>query len=172
MTALTGEIEVAQPPIAVYRLYGADGALLRVGITENPTRRFREYAKESDWWPRVTRKTVELHSDRESALWAETAVIRSLRPPHNAVASRAVEGRQKPAYPLHHEPLAVTQARESAGLTKTQLAKHVGCSLSLISEIESGSRNATPAMLLRLAEALNCPVVVLERKRAVSGSAA
>lgn len=32
-------------------------------------------------------------------------------------------------------------------------------------EIESGWRNATPARLQDMAEALNCPVVVLEAKR-------
>jgi transcriptional regulator with XRE-family HTH domain len=79
-----------------------------------------------------------------------------------------------PKSPLDHEPDAVVYAREKAGLTRTALAGRLGVSLSLISQIESGDRNATPAMLLRLAEALNCPVVVLERKRplAVGESAA
>jgi transcriptional regulator with XRE-family HTH domain len=54
--------------------------------------------------------------------------------------------------------------REQASLTKTQLAKACGVSVSLISEIESGTRNATPAMLNKLAVVLNCPRVVLERK--------
>jgi transcriptional regulator with XRE-family HTH domain len=58
----------------------------------------------------------------------------------------------------------VTYARRQAGLTKTQLARACGVSLSLISEIEGGTRNATPAMLTKLASALNCPRVVLERK--------
>jgi transcriptional regulator with XRE-family HTH domain len=52
-----------------------------------------------------------------------------------------------------------------AGLTKTQLAKACKVSLSLISEIENGTRNATPATIIKLAKALNCPPVVLERKR-------
>jgi transcriptional regulator with XRE-family HTH domain len=66
--------------------------------------------------------------------------------------------------PLGHEPEAVGFAREKAGLTKTEVAVACGVSLSLISEIEAGTRNATPAMLDRLAEVLNCPRVVLERK--------
>ena len=40
-----------------------------------------------------------------------------------------------------------------------------GVSKSLITEIANGTRNATPAMLNKLASALNCPRVVLERKR-------
>lgn len=67
--------------------------------------------------------------------------------------------------PLDHDPEAVTYARTKAGLTKTQLAERIGVSLSLISEIEKGTRNATPTNLTRMAEVLNCPVVVLERKR-------
>lgn len=67
--------------------------------------------------------------------------------------------------PLDHEPEAVTYARKKAGLSQLQLATALGISPSLMSQIESGDRNATPAMLLRLAEVLNCPLVVLERKR-------
>jgi transcriptional regulator with XRE-family HTH domain len=73
--------------------------------------------------------------------------------------------------PLDHEPEAVAYAREKAGLNRAQLAERVGCAPSLITEIEGGTRNANPAMLLRLAEALNCPVVVLERKRPSAGAA-
>ena len=83
----------------------------------------------------------------------------------NRAQMRAAGYRTPPKSPLDHEPAAVTYAREQAGLTKTQLAQMCAVSLSLISEIESGTRNATPAMLIKLAEALNCPRVVLERKR-------
>jgi transcriptional regulator with XRE-family HTH domain len=76
--------------------------------------------------------------------------------------------RNRPKDPLDHEPEAVIYARVQAGLTKTQLAGMCGVSLSLISEIESGTRNATPAMIIKLARALNCPRVVLERKREIA----
>jgi transcriptional regulator with XRE-family HTH domain len=66
---------------------------------------------------------------------------------------------------LDHEPEAVEYARRKAGLTVTDVARELGVSVSLISQIESGNRNATPAMINRLAEVFNCPVVVLERKR-------
>lgn len=79
--------------------------------------------------------------------------------------SAANAQRTLPKDPLDHEPQAVTYAREQAGLTKTQLAAACRVSLSLISEIEAGTRNATPAMLAKLATALNCPRVILERKR-------
>jgi transcriptional regulator with XRE-family HTH domain len=66
---------------------------------------------------------------------------------------------------LDHEPEAVTWARKKAGLTKRALAKRVGISEQLMGEIESGWRNATPGNLLKIAGELNCPIVVLERKR-------
>ncbi|WP_395103755.1 helix-turn-helix domain-containing protein [Actinomadura sp. SCN-SB] len=56
-------------------------------------------------------------------------------------------------------------AREQAGLTQAKLAEACGVAFSLISEIERGTRNATPAMLIKMAAVLNCPRVVLERKR-------
>ncbi|MBM9508053.1 helix-turn-helix domain-containing protein [Actinacidiphila acididurans] len=65
---------------------------------------------------------------------------------------------------LDHEPAMVTWARKKAGLTKRALAARIGISEQLMSEIESGWRNATPANLAKIAEALNCPVVGLERK--------
>jgi transcriptional regulator with XRE-family HTH domain len=76
----------------------------------------------------------------------------------------AVRVRTRPSR-LHHEPEAVTWARQKAGLTKRELAGRVGISEQLVGEIESGWRSATPANLIRIAAALNCPLVVLERKR-------
>jgi transcriptional regulator with XRE-family HTH domain len=73
--------------------------------------------------------------------------------------------RQPPKDPFDHEPGVVTYARQQAGLTKTQLAAACGVSLSLISEIEAGTRNATPATIGKLGTVLDCPRVVLERKR-------
>jgi transcriptional regulator with XRE-family HTH domain len=59
----------------------------------------------------------------------------------------------------------VTWAREKSGLTKRRLAELVGISEQLMGEVESGWRSATPANLAKIAKALNCPIVVLERKR-------
>jgi transcriptional regulator with XRE-family HTH domain len=72
---------------------------------------------------------------------------------------------------LYQEPEAVTWAREKSGLTKRALADLVGISEQLMGEIESGWRSATPANLVKIAEALNCPIVVLERKRHVTRAA-
>lgn len=76
--------------------------------------------------------------------------------------------RRRPNQPLNHEPEAVTYAREKAGLTKRLLAEMCGWSEQLQGDIEKGRRNANHARLVKIAEACNCPVVVLERKREVA----
>ena len=73
--------------------------------------------------------------------------------------------RTQPKQPLDHEPEAVAYALQNSGLTKQQLAEMCGVAPSLITEILAGTRNATPIMIGKLAYALNCPRVVLERKR-------
>lgn len=65
----------------------------------------------------------------------------------------------------------MTWARKQAGLTKTAVAQALGVSLSLISEIEAGTRNATPENINRLAGVFNCPRVVLENKVAADSGA-
>jgi transcriptional regulator with XRE-family HTH domain len=67
--------------------------------------------------------------------------------------------------PLDHDPAAVVWARKAKGVTQTWLAREIGVSPGHMSEIEGGSRNAPPHLLNKIAEALNCPVTVLERKR-------
>ncbi|WP_328915018.1 MULTISPECIES: helix-turn-helix domain-containing protein [unclassified Streptomyces] len=74
--------------------------------------------------------------------------------------------RPNPAAQAPPEPEAGTRAREKAGLTKRDMAARIGISEQLRGEIESGWRSATPANLIRIADALNCPLVALERKRA------
>lgn len=67
--------------------------------------------------------------------------------------------------PLDHEPEGCVFARKAAGLTLTEAAKQMDMAVSLLSEIEKGTRNLTPARMQALARVYNCPVVVLQRKR-------
>lgn len=59
---------------------------------------------------------------------------------------------------LNQRPEEITKARKNARLTKTALAAAVERSLSLISEIEGGTRNAQPDLLVRIAAVLKVPV--------------
>ncbi len=95
-------------------------------------------------------------------LWAECAADDGSG--EKAEEVRGGRKRERP-HRLYQEPEAVTWAREKCGLTKRGLAELVGISEQLMGEVESGWRSATPANLAKIAQALNCPIVVLERKR-------
>ena len=56
--------------------------------------------------------------------------------------------------------MAIRDARESAGLTQTELAARMGVAQSALSRIEAGRANMTPEMLTRVATALGAPLVV------------
>lgn len=73
--------------------------------------------------------------------------------------------RTKRNSPLDHEPEAVAYALKQSGFTQKQFAQELGKSESLVSEILKGTRNATPDLIAKMAGVLNCPRVVLERKR-------
>jgi predicted GIY-YIG superfamily endonuclease len=68
---------------ALYRIYDADGALLYVGVTGNPKRRFAEHASDKSWWALAARRDIEWYESRASAEMAERAAIRAHDPYHN-----------------------------------------------------------------------------------------
>ena len=67
--------------------------------------------------------------------------------------------------PLNQDPKAVRWALAASRMNQEQLRQRTGISASLINEILSGKRNATPEKLGLIADALNCPVSVLEAKK-------
>lgn len=72
--------------------------------------------------------------------------------------------------PLNHEPEALEYAINKAGVTQTWLREELlrnGATVSKgqLSEMVKGTRNCQQPLLVAIAKALNCPLVVLERKR-------
>lgn len=72
--------------------------------------------------------------------------------------------------PLNHEPEAMEWAWRKSGLTQVQLLEALAAagnpvSKGQLSEIIKGTRNCQQPLLEAIAKVLNCPVVVLERKR-------
>jgi predicted GIY-YIG superfamily endonuclease len=86
-TTLVRAIEWGTPqtpvPTALYRLRDQSGALLYVGITDNPERRWKDHAKDKSWWPDVKDRSVEWLPTRDHALAAEATAIRAERPRYN-----------------------------------------------------------------------------------------
>lgn len=68
---------------AVYRLYGSDGFLMYVGITNDPDRRFKQHAADREWWPGVVDRQVDWYTRRCDAEMAEQAAIKVHAPPWN-----------------------------------------------------------------------------------------
>lgn len=72
---------------ALYRLFDADGALLYIGIANDPKTRWSSHAGEKRWWGDVARKTLEWFATREEAESAEVAAIVGERPQYNVTHS-------------------------------------------------------------------------------------
>lgn len=53
---------------------------------------------------------------------------------------------------------AITAARGRKDLSKAELARRIGVSRSLMTEMEAGTRNATEDNLQKLADELECPI--------------
>lgn len=71
-------------PTALYRLYDAGSALLYIGRSINPKRRWKEHRKEMPWWPEVARKDVEWLREAGTDAWrAEFYAIRTENPRYN-----------------------------------------------------------------------------------------
>ena len=68
---------------ALYRFHDADGALLYVGMTADPSARFRAHKKGKSWWHEVSAVTVEKHPTRAATLNAERLAIVTEKPLHN-----------------------------------------------------------------------------------------
>jgi hypothetical protein len=78
----TAEIDVEGEATALYRMYGADGGLLYVGVTRNIAHRFDQH-RDKPWWPLVARKTMAWYGSRADALVAEAHAIAVSDPLYN-----------------------------------------------------------------------------------------
>lgn len=81
-----------------------------------------------------------------------------------AVTVKASTGARTRLAEPTHEPAHLTWIREARSVSKSQLAVAIGKSAALITELENGTRNATPEVLSRLADFLGCPISMLERR--------
>ena len=90
----------ATPSQALYRFFDADGHLLYVGISLNPGERWKQHRADKPWWLEVASITIDHLPDRDAALQAETAAIKSERPRYNIAQNGSVEGAERAAQML------------------------------------------------------------------------
>lgn len=70
----------------VYRLYDASGHLLYAGVAYDFDVRFKQHAKEKDWWPLVVRRDITWFDNRFDAMYEESRAIDNEAPIHNEKA--------------------------------------------------------------------------------------
>lgn len=56
---------------------------------------------------------------------------------------------------------ALIEIRSRSGLSKSALAERAGVDRTLVHRLENGERNATPTVMRKLADALQCPLMAL-----------
>lgn len=88
----------------LYRFYGDNGQLLYVGITVDPTARWKQHRKDKQWWREVRGISLDEYPDRASVMAAEKRAIQVEKPKYNK-ARPAEPGRYHDAPPvrLTHE---------------------------------------------------------------------
>jgi len=75
----------------LYRMFDYSGALLYVGVSSNPGRRFARHAADKDWWREIASITTEHFDTRDDVLRAERRAIINEHPRHNIVHNRAAQ---------------------------------------------------------------------------------
>lgn len=71
----------------------------------------------------------------------------------------------RPPAPVVLDNVALAVLREKDGQSMTALAKATGYSLGYINDLEKGRRSGNAQVIRALANALNVPVSMLERRR-------
>jgi prevent-host-death family protein len=74
-------------PTAVYRLFGAEGTLLYVGVSNEPPVRYTAHSYDKPWWGDVASKTEEWYPNRAAALKVESEAILKESPRFNRAGS-------------------------------------------------------------------------------------
>lgn len=93
---------------ALYRHFGADGALLYVGISLHAVRRLEQHKTSAHWFSRIRRVDVEWFDTRAMALAAEAAAIvaenpvcNRMRPAGAAISRPGARPQRQPEGVLH-----------------------------------------------------------------------
>lgn len=72
----------------LYRHWAGE-ELLYVGISNNPFRRIKEHSRDSRWWDRIDRITLEHFTSRSAAEKAERGAIDAEAPRYNKLMNEA-----------------------------------------------------------------------------------
>lgn len=76
-------LRVTTGPVTLYRLFGAGGVLLYIGISRRVGGRLANHERTADWWPEVRTLTFETYPTWDEARDAEDIAIADENPLHN-----------------------------------------------------------------------------------------
>lgn len=85
---IEGADPTAPSSVAVYHLYNDARALLYVGITNDPKKRFAQHAKDKRWWWEVCTWEIYWCDTRDEAERYESRVIREQYPAYNIAGAQ------------------------------------------------------------------------------------
>lgn len=149
---------------ALYRVFGAAGKLLYIGISQNPDVRFGQHSQAKSWWNQVADRQVEWHESRAEAAKAEKAAIKA----------------EQPYWNLNHvvRPLGNGKSEKLCGEYRAALEEkrmlHPAVMELAVAELRNGATAAqlsdatgmTPEVFRRLAREHDIPVAEKYRSRA------
>jgi 2,4-dienoyl-CoA reductase-like NADH-dependent reductase (Old Yellow Enzyme family) len=138
---------------ALYRHYAADGALLYVGITKDPAKRFAMHKGQSDWSFDVATIAIEWFPDRADAMAAEAVAVAGESPRYNYQHSRIKPARVAPPVTAvkHPDLIASIEAFcEATGTPTTAFGQQCLSDPSLVKNLRDGRelRTSTVAKIL------------------------
>jgi GIY-YIG catalytic domain len=91
------------PSFTLYRFFDAEDALLYVGLTINPGKRFEKHRATKPWWEDVARIVMERHADIAALRAAERVAIKTEKPRHNIRMNGSAPAPLKIAAGQQHE---------------------------------------------------------------------
>lgn len=115
---------------ALYRHFDADGALLYVGITNDPRRRLKQHKRTARWSEQIASVTVKWLADRDEAIAAERKAIAEERPLFNGGEVRG----PAPSGDAFRDWIA------EEGIYQSEIAEAYGISNATLSNMISGKR--------------------------------
>jgi predicted GIY-YIG superfamily endonuclease len=115
-------------PCFLYRFFGADDALLYVGVADDVARRLAQHRATAEWWPAAVRGELRCYPTRGAALQAEAIAITVEKPQRNAQIPRVRDDRPLELSPAEQTRLVVEleRARADAEAARQKMVRAQG----------------------------------------------
>lgn len=98
---------------AIYRHFDGDSALLYIGLSRNPLRRWEQHKAHALWFYEIARIEIEWFDSRGEAAHAEVEAIRKERPIFNTIYNRSQAAPKKRVVPDPHVGVPVDVERQA-----------------------------------------------------------